>query len=185
MSQYYKNGFTLIELLIALLVISVGLLGVARLAVETQKQSQQISQRTIALELANNLMARVSANPTALAQYDDPIPANQPKDCTTNACSTSELAQHDLWQWNQALQGATITRAENNAVIRINTGGLVLPTACRVINNNTVTITLVWRGKHVMPNRQNNNCALNDANYRQSANNDLRRLLSIATLIRA
>ncbi len=182
-----EKGFTIIEVLIAFFIISVTLVGATRMIVESQKQVQQLSQRTLALQLANDLLARISANPDALDQYDDAIPSKKSKNCAKHTCTEDELASYDLWNWNKKLQGENITQPGATAdADRINAGGLVLPTACRSVNTNnrTVEITMVWRGKEPRPDQHTtNHCGLNDSNYKEYANNDVRRLLVIATRI--
>ena len=61
----YLNGFTLLEALIALLVLSVGLLGIAALQATTLKANHGTYQRTQAIFLAYDMMDRLRANRTA------------------------------------------------------------------------------------------------------------------------
>ncbi len=177
----YRRGFTLIELLVAMLIISVGLIGMAGLTIESQKQAQQLTERTLALQLANDLLARMSANASALDQYSVAIPDTLATDCTETRCTPEEMAAYDLWVWNKQLQGANITKAGDK---RLNMGGLSHPTACRDITDNGVTLTLVWRGKQPRPDQHTHKqCGKGNALYQQSAANDLRRILLIETKI--
>lgn len=56
-----NNGFTMIEVLVAMIIISVGLLGIAGLVVESRKNIVEVQQRSIALQLAEDLLARIHA----------------------------------------------------------------------------------------------------------------------------
>ena len=62
-----SSGFTLLEVLIALLIISIGLLGVATLQIRGQQFNQVSYFRTQATFLAYDLMDRIRVN-SAIAQ---------------------------------------------------------------------------------------------------------------------
>ena len=102
----YHSGFTLLEVLIALLVLSIGLLGVAALQTVGLRSSQMAAQRTLATQYTYNITDRMRANPDGLMpgnRYyligtDDPAPAIT-ADCDTTTCSPQELADFDLAQW--------------------------------------------------------------------------------------
>lgn len=55
-------GFTLVEVLIALIVLSIGLLGIAALYVETLRANRSALVRTQAIALAADLADRIRAN---------------------------------------------------------------------------------------------------------------------------
>jgi type IV pilus assembly protein PilV len=55
-------GFTLIEVLVALVVLSIGLLGIAALYVETLRANRSALVRTQAIALASDLADRIRAN---------------------------------------------------------------------------------------------------------------------------
>lgn len=61
-----QHGFTLIEALIAMLVLSVGLLGVAALQVKSMQYSHASLQRSVAVVHANDLVERLWAGVCAL-----------------------------------------------------------------------------------------------------------------------
>jgi len=68
-SAFRARGFTLIEALVALLVLSIGLLGVAALQLTSLKYNQGASQRSQATMLASDIIDRMRANrAAALAQ---------------------------------------------------------------------------------------------------------------------
>lgn len=58
----YSSGFTLIEALIALVVIAVGLLGMAGLQIRAQQAELEALQRSQALILLEDMANRISAN---------------------------------------------------------------------------------------------------------------------------
>jgi type IV pilus assembly protein PilV len=75
----HHRGFTLVEALVALLVLSVGLLGIAALYVETLRASRMSLYRTQAVNLATDLADRMRANRLPATAYNcgSPcVPAN-------------------------------------------------------------------------------------------------------------
>lgn len=66
------RGFTLIEALVAMLILSVGLLGVAALQVKSMQYSHASFQRSVAVLQANDLVERIWAGICALP---DALPA--------------------------------------------------------------------------------------------------------------
>jgi len=61
----YLNGFTLLEVMISLLILSIGLLGIAALQANSLKTNHGAYQRTQAIFLAYDMMDRLRANRTA------------------------------------------------------------------------------------------------------------------------
>jgi type IV pilus assembly protein PilV len=106
-----KNaGFTLIEVLIAMLVLAVGLLGLAGLQVTSLKNNQSAYNRSQATQLAYDMADRMRANVAGVTTYTTILPsAATPKaNCTPLTpnplgCSPTEMAENDLYQWNLAV----------------------------------------------------------------------------------
>jgi len=109
-----KNaGFTLIEVLIAMVVLAVGLLGLAGLQVTSLRSNQSAYNRTQATQLAYDLADRMRANVAGKITYTTILPsaATVKANCLTTAgCSPSEMAENDLYEWNCAVAGG----CENN-----------------------------------------------------------------------
>lgn len=102
-----KNaGFTLIEVLIAMLVLAVGLLGLAGLQATGLKNNQSAYNRSQATQLAYDLADRMRANVAGKASYTAILPssATAKTNClTTTGCTPADLAQNDLFEWNSAV----------------------------------------------------------------------------------
>jgi type IV pilus assembly protein PilV len=64
-----QAGMTLVEVLVTLVLISVGLLGVAALHIASLKSNQEAYVRSQASVLAGDILDRMRANRTAAAQY--------------------------------------------------------------------------------------------------------------------
>ena len=95
-----ERGFSLVEVLVAMVVIAVGMLGVAVLYVEGMKAGRTSIYRTSAVNLAADLADRMRANPTGAVSYSG---AAADTGCTNGFidCSPEQLAQEDLWSWTR------------------------------------------------------------------------------------
>lgn len=82
-------GFTLVEALVALVVLSIGMLGIAALYMETLRASRSALYRTEAVTMAADLADRIRANRN---------PANAYTGGGQNA-----IAQADLLAWNASV----------------------------------------------------------------------------------
>ncbi len=97
-----EQGFTLIEVMIAVLILSVGLLGLAGLQVAALQNNQNAFMRSQATALAYDLADRMRANVlgTISGNYN-PANAGVNGNCgTTTGCSPQAMAENDLNQWN-------------------------------------------------------------------------------------
>jgi type IV pilus assembly protein PilV len=100
------RGDTLIEVLITVLILAVGVLGVAAMQVTTLQNLNSSYNTSVAEIVAEDLSERMRANPTgALADsyvHSGPAPVNYP-DCVANACNMGDLAAYDVGSWLVAL----------------------------------------------------------------------------------
>ena len=103
-------GFTLIEVLVAMLVLALGLLGLAGLQASALKNNQSAYYRSQATQLAYDIADRMRANLTEAkkfntSQYDSdvlsPASAANQSACTTvaNTCTPAQMAQQDIFEW--------------------------------------------------------------------------------------
>ncbi len=63
-------GFTLVEVLVALLVLSIGMLGIAALYLESLRASRQALVRTEAVTLASSIADQIRSNRNPAGNYD-------------------------------------------------------------------------------------------------------------------
>jgi type IV pilus assembly protein PilV len=95
-------GFTLIETMVALLVLSVGLLGIAALHAQALAASGVAINRSMAVSLAGNMADRIRANRGAGTAYAGAAADNA---CDAGAnCSVAEMAAHDLFVWESEIE---------------------------------------------------------------------------------
>jgi type IV pilus assembly protein PilV len=115
-------GFTLIEALVALVVLSVGLLGVAGLQLSGLRYNMSAGSRTQASYLANDVLDRMRANLTSARKGDYDINFGGVK-------TGSSLAAGDVTAW----------LAEISAVLPAGQGRIVTDQT-----TNLATVSLQW-----------------------------------------
>lgn len=96
------KGFTLLEALVALVVLSVGMLGIAALYVDSVSRGRTALDRTKAVVLAADMADRIRANSIAGAAYGGAAADNDCADVLAagnKLCSPAEMAAHDLMLW--------------------------------------------------------------------------------------
>lgn len=97
-------AFTLVEMLVSLVVLSVGLLGIAGLYVESLKAGRTSLNRVTAVTLAADMADRIRSNPNAGAAYAGAGPGAD-NDCVNGggACTAPQLAADDWFSWRQTV----------------------------------------------------------------------------------
>jgi len=95
------GGFTLVEVLVALVVISIGLLGLASMQATTVRNAYSTYLRSQAVVQANAILDRMRANrDQAVAHgYDITFTEAAPTTTCTSTCSPSNMASADLGAW--------------------------------------------------------------------------------------
>src|SRR6218665_2182419 len=98
-----QRGVSLIEALVALLVLALGIMGMAGIQTRTLVESRTTNARAFAVQLADDLLDRMQAN--AAIRINPPITspylaawgaqAAAPVDCFTAACTGPQLAAFD------------------------------------------------------------------------------------------
>jgi type IV pilus assembly protein PilV len=102
--QRKQDGFTLLEVLIALLVLSIGLLGLAALQTIGLRSSQMANMRTVATQKAYDISDRMRANQAGLDAENyvqavtDTVTVPE-VNCITTACTPAQMATFDLASW--------------------------------------------------------------------------------------
>ncbi len=131
--SHHAAGFTLIEVLVALVVMTVGMLGVAVLYVEGLKLNRTSLYRTTAVALAADMAERIRANRTGVYVGVGPgLPGN----CDIGpTCTPDQLASDDWWHWRNELNAYLPTG---------NTANIVQNPAGPGNRMNRFDITLGW-----------------------------------------
>lgn len=128
------RGFSLIEVLIALIVMSVGMLGIAGLYVHSMQAGRTSLFRHNAVTLAGDVADRIRANPLAGSAYEDTGPVTTPSepDCIGEDCSAAEMAASDIYLWDRQ---ADSTLPDGD--VRVSYEGGAVP--------SEYTVTVTWR----------------------------------------
>jgi type IV pilus assembly protein PilV len=101
----------MIEVLVTIVIIAFGLLGLAGLLSRLQSSEMEAYQRSQALLLLNDMANRIAANRSNHTSYPDAATTTSPLGvgitCSgVTVTSPTAVAQSDLREWCEALQGA-------------------------------------------------------------------------------
>jgi type IV pilus assembly protein PilV len=134
------TGFSMVEVLVALVVLSVGLLGIAKMQALGMSSTNVAGKRALAATLADSLAATMHENqaywasPAAIGTQNASVAAVT--SCVLGApgfpapCSPTQLAAYDLQVWAQSLNGL-LSNAQGSVT-------------CQAANPNTCLVTITW-----------------------------------------
>ncbi len=145
-----SGGFSLIEVLVALIVLSVGLLGIAKMEGLALASTGVAARRSLAAIQAASLGDSMHINKTYWGtasgaditvsgnQVTQGLPVSPAPSCVDTACDAPSLASYDLQSWANSLNG-------------------LLPDAAATVSCNTSTpieclITISWSEQAVALN---------------------------------
>ena len=101
-----ESGFSMVEVMVALVVLAIGLLGIAALYLNSLQAGRTAIYRTQAINLAADLADRIRMNRTAQGAYATAFadaPAEVAACRTTAGCEDDELAATDLFDWKRQI----------------------------------------------------------------------------------
>lgn len=142
MKQIRQTGYTLLEVLIALIVFSIGLLGLGALLVSAVKGNHQAYHHSQAVYVAEAMADGMRANLAAVraGSYNTGglITTHGGSNCTN--CSPAQIAARDLGQWVEMAN-----RRLPNGGIGINcTAGTFVSVPANAAYDGICTITVGW-----------------------------------------
>ncbi|NNF17086.1 MAG: type IV pilus modification protein PilV [Gammaproteobacteria bacterium] len=132
----------MMEVLVTVVILSVGMLGIAALYVESLKSGQTALARTKAINLAADMADRVRVNRAGESFYNvgnaaaGATPVAQCGARNTVAaeeCTAEEMAAYDIWLWKTMIGNSTVATARQS--------GLANASASIVRDASTLPIT--------------------------------------------
>lgn len=134
-----QRGTSMIEVLVTIVILTIGLLGLAGLQMRLQASEMEAYQRAQALILLNDMAGRIATNRTNAAAYvtgGTPLGAGM-----TCSSSTSTQLAKDTGEWCSALKGAAETMGGSDVGAVVGGRGCV-----EDLGNNEYLITVAWQG---------------------------------------
>jgi type IV pilus assembly protein PilV len=150
-SPIKSSGFTLIEVLVTVVILAIGLLGLAGLQMTSLNNQLEANQRAQVLLLLEDMSNRIRVN-SAWARTPGGYPdgadsgISTEEVCNPNPTSASEIAQRDLCQWNLALMGAGVKLGTKNSGSVIGAIGCIENLAGSGDGDVVVRLTVAWQG---------------------------------------
>jgi type IV pilus assembly protein PilV len=135
MSHKWKSGFTLIEVMVSLVILSVGLLGLAGMQGIALGRNTNANQLTVASNLATDMIERIQFNKwnaTAYNLIDTTNAGTQPP-------AAQVMANGDYTQWQTRLAGSRLRGVRGRVT------AVPIVTA-PPLNQTNVLVTVTWTG---------------------------------------
>jgi type IV pilus assembly protein PilV len=136
--QSNQKGGALLEVLITIIILAVGLLGLAGLQLRLQQAEMNSYQRAQALVLLNDMVSRLSANRNNAADYITSNPVGVGVSCPTDIATQPTK---DISEWCNLLQGASEQIGSTTAGAMLGGRGCI-----ERVGLNTYMITVAWQG---------------------------------------
>lgn len=148
-----QRGTSMIEVLVTLIVIAIGLLGLAGLQSRVQSSEVESYQRAQALILLEDLVHRMNTNRLTASKYAEAAPLATPVGAGMTcpvAAPASTRVQQDVAEWCEALQGAAETSGSAGATVKQGamTGGrgCVEDLGLGPTGDQMFRVTVAWQG---------------------------------------
>ena len=134
-----QSAFSLIEVLVTLVILAIGLLGVAGMQARLQQSEMEAYQRSQALLLLDDMASRLAANRNVAGSYVTATAAA----AAGSSCPTSVATQlaRDASEWCNALQGAGETSGTSKVGAMIGGRGCV-----QALGSGEYLLTVAWQG---------------------------------------
>lgn len=118
--KHREGGFTLVEVLVAIIILSIGVLGAVALQASALKSNREVRYQVVAVSLAKELAEKLRGNHAVAIEStaaDNPYltdatltaaPSAPSANCFTTGCANDALAvaRWDMFDWQQRLFSA-------------------------------------------------------------------------------
>jgi len=124
-NQSHQQGLTIIEAMAALLVISIGLLGIAGLQLTAMQQNSSALHQSKAVWAGYAMADRIRANNIRFADYSGiDTNASYSQDCMNSPCTNDQLVTADAAEWTDTVRNlpggrGQVTGNANQLVIMV------------------------------------------------------------------
>lgn len=141
-----QSGLGLIEILITVLVLGIGILGVASTQVVSLQMNSQAQSRSQAVLLAEDLLDRIRANPDSFASYT--LAQGNAQGADGGECDTSfvpanaTVAANDIAAWENSL-ACLLPEAQRTVAVSMNVNNLIIATVTIDWDQNDQTMNPV------------------------------------------
>jgi type IV pilus assembly protein PilV len=148
-----ERGVVLLEVMIAIIILAIGLLGLAKLQASTRQLEMESYQRAQAVILLQDMVSRFSSNTKAAACYAVTDLASgapyfgygaaAPAACAIGTITQQATALSDLTQWQAQLNGASETNEDG-----VQAGAMIGARGCIAYDAaaDVYVISVVWQG---------------------------------------
>ena len=132
----FSRGFALIEILVTMVLLAIGLVGLAGLQAKTSVAEMEAYQRAQALLLAQDMADRIAANKSNALTYV----ANNYGAGAEQVCAGTRV-QLDTCEWGNAIRGASEKLGTVTVGTLLNGLGCIISPA-----TNRYAVVVVWKG---------------------------------------
>ena len=148
LSRRRQKGFSLIEVLVSVVIMSVGILGVAGLQVLSLQQNRNSLLRGEALQLGNDILDRMRANPVqdyGGLEFTDAPPS--PTDCVANNCSAAQMQDYDIALWRCSINDLDASFVRYPACVTLDVTGRLPGGQGAILEDTTNVLCPVQAGE--------------------------------------
>lgn len=139
-----QQGVSIVEALVALVILSVGMLGIAGLYLLSVQSNRTAQTRTAAVHLINDMADRLRTNAAAMSSYAltlGTVPPVATTDCSTAVCTPVKVAAYDLRAWYDSAMIA-LPVGSDGAKPRV---GIVYTAGATTADPARMVITTAWK----------------------------------------
>ncbi|AYH45041.1 type IV pilus modification protein PilV [Azoarcus sp. DN11] len=142
-----QDGFSLLEVLVSIVILAIGLLGLAGLQTKANGVEMEAYQRSVALMLVEDMANRVAAGRNYVADFQAvSLAAYGVGDTQAATCPTTGDAAAQLCEWSNAMKGAAEKKGTASIGAPIGMRGCLISVAPTDAALGEFFVVGVWQG---------------------------------------
>jgi type IV pilus assembly protein PilV len=146
-----SSGFTLIEVLVTLVIVAIGLLGLAGLQMSSLNNQLEAYQRAQAMLLLHDMANRIQVNSASArsggyADASDYGLRTIANCAAINVASSADAVTRDICEWNSALAGTGAKLGTKNLGSLVGARACIQNLAGSAFGEKIVRLTVAWMG---------------------------------------